>query len=132
MSNPYDTGHSIRFIALARPTLYPPVMTKRNQPRADADTPFDAPVSILLDGHRIVIADAMQAHACLLRQFADRAAPSYVRALNTCEAFLAGTGKVAGVQATFVVAVMEAGISFEVQDIDLRLLESDLDNLLLN
>lgn len=125
---PCDTGHSpCGSLRAGGCGCTPAGMTQCNQPPAEADFSFEAPVSVQCDRHRIVIADARQAHACLLEQFSIRTAPSYLRALRTCEAFLAGSGRIAGVEATFVVAVMEAGFPFEVQDIDLRLLQSELE-----
>lgn len=90
------------------------------------DFAFEEGVTIDFGSKRLVISDAEAARTCLLEDFIDQGAPSYRRALATCEAFMDGNGTAAGAQAIFMVAVMEAGFPFEVQDIDLDLLAAQL------
>lgn len=90
------------------------------------DFDFDEIVMINIGGKRLAISDAEGARTCLLEDFADQDAPSYRRALATCEAFMDGNGTATGAQATFIVAVMEAGLPFEVKNIDLDLLAAQL------
>ena len=101
-------------------------MTNPSNRSGPGDFAFDEIVTIDCGGKLLAISDAKAARRCLLEDFSNKNAPSYLRALAMCEAFLDGNGTATGVQATFIVAVMEAGFPFEVQDIDLDLLAANL------
>jgi hypothetical protein len=86
-----------------------------NQPRPSPNSigDFDSAVVLLIDGEWAFVDSAFDALICLQRHFSDIHAPSFVRAIATCDACL--TGRLVGdsARAALVVAAMEAGFRFE-------------------
>ena len=77
---------------------------------------YDRLIAIEIDGEWFPIESAAQSLEFLRKQWPERTGPSYLRAVSSCEAFLAGDGTMLGARAAFAVAAMEAGMQFELYD----------------
>ena len=74
---------------------------------------FDKVVAIKFGMDWIAIDNVQEAQACLLNLWPERSGASYLRALDTCEACLAGEAPIMAVRASLMVAAMEAGLPVE-------------------
>ena len=79
--------------------------------------PKRSPKAVLVQvgGRWHVIRNAREALGCLQSEFIGTEGPSYKRAWDTCEAVIRGAA-LEGAQAAFIVASMEGGHPFEVDD----------------
>jgi hypothetical protein len=77
---------------------------------------FPKTILVKVEGRWHVVGAAEEALRCLRDVFPDRNGPSHRRAVDTCAALLLGNTTAEGAQATFIVAAMESGHSFEVHD----------------
>lgn len=93
------------------------------------DTSFEKVVAIKLGADWMPIASVAAAGNCLLESWPDKTGASYRRALNTCEAFLAGEMSMLAVQASFIVAAMELGISVELYEDQFAFLDDQISAL---
>jgi hypothetical protein len=94
----------------------------RAQPMATEFT-FTRVVALQIGGRWHFVETADQARQCLRDKFDGHDGPSFQRATSTCKAVFAGLVPADGLQATFAVAVMEAGYPFEVHERGQTLLE---------
>jgi hypothetical protein len=87
-----------------------------NQLRLSTDSigTFDLAVVLLIDREWTFVDNAFDALKCLRHHFPDIHAPSFVRAVATCDACLSGDLVGDSARAAMVVAAMEAGFRFEV------------------
>lgn len=95
----------------------------QNQDYERDDALFAQTVLVQIDGRWHPAGDAYRALELLDVHFPTETGPSHTRAVAACESLMAGKMSPEGAQSTFVVAVMEAGLPFELHDEGPELME---------
>ena len=93
------------------------------RPSAGSIGDFDSAVVLLIDGEWTFVDNAFDALKCLRTHFPDIHAPSFVRAITTCDACLSGKLVGDAARAALIVASMEAEFRFEIIDDPMQALE---------
>jgi hypothetical protein len=87
---------------------------------------FDKIVAIKFGQEWVPVDSADLALNCLRELWADKSGPSYHRAVRNCEAHLAGEATMLAARASFMVAVMEAGLPFDVYSDHLAFMDAQI------
>ena len=87
---------------------------------------WDKVVVFTLGGDRHMVRDLETAYRSLTELWSNKRGPSYRRAVDTSEAALAGERPGSAARITFVVALMEAGLPFQLYDDEISMLEDEV------
>ena len=112
------------------------VSEKKSAPAKASSIRFPKTILVQVEGRWRIVGTADEALQCLKNVFHDRNGPSHRRAVDTCTNLVLGNATAESAQATFIVAAMEGGYSFEVHvdgaELEERLVGAATENGLLD